>query len=96
MPQANQRHRTDLSNQDYRPGGQLARLHSQAACQRIENVRPEPLRQSHVPAVPECSQVLFQVGAIEVFRQVEAQQTAKPNCNVGIAGEIKINTQRVA
>ncbi len=64
-------------------------LERSAPCQRVEEISPEPLRQGHMPVIPELGQVRLQIGRIEIFRQLEPEQPPQPYGNIGIAAEIE-------
>ena len=56
----------------------------------------QPIGETQVPPPPEIGQVGGQVRAVEINRQTDAQQHAHATGNVGVAGEIEVQLQRIS
>ena len=65
-----------------------------AAGEGIEEIGAEPLREGHVPVVPELGQVGLEVGGVEVLRQADAEQAPEPDGDIGVAAEIEDRSAR--
>ena len=68
MPEADEQHGGDLGQQDHHRDGHRFLPRPEPASDGIKEIRAEPLGESHVPVVPELSQVGFEVGRGEVLR----------------------------
>src|SRR5437773_2244604 len=66
------------------------------AAKRDVDVVAEPCRQCDVPTPPEILYRDGRIGVIEIFRKAEAEHSRNPDSHVGVAGEIKIDLERVA
>ena len=65
------------------------------AAKRNVKVITKPGRERDVPAPPEIPDGLCHVGKLEVFEKLEAEHFAHPNRHVRVAGEIKIDLERI-
>src|SRR5262245_27560514 len=61
--------------------------------EREVKIIAEPGRQGNVPAAPEVAGVESPVGRVEVFRELHAEEVAKPPRHVRITTEVKIDLQ---
>ena len=96
VPQADDDHGGHLAGQD-NEGGRRARLAAQqAAREGRKDVEPGPIAEGDVPALPEFGDVAAQVGAVEVFGQLDAEQQAEADGDVGVAAEVEVEAQGVA
>ena len=48
-----------------------------------------------MPAIPELGQVGFGIGRGEIFGKLDADQSCRPNGNIRVAAEIKIDLEGV-
>ena len=79
---------------DHQRGGDTQGPAAVAAERDVEIVAQEP-RQRHVPAPPEILDRGGEVRPVEILRPAEAEPQAEPARDVGVAGEIEIDLQRV-
>lgn len=94
VPQADEEHRGELTEQEHRPCGD-GFVAANPAIEGIEKVRANPLRQRDVPTVPELRDVGLCVWRGEVFGEFDSDETRDANGNVGIAAEVEINLEGV-
>ena len=66
-----------------------------AAAQREVDIIPEPLTQRNMPAPPKIRDRTGQIGIVEVFRKGKAHHPAEAKRHIRIAGEVKIDLQRI-
>ncbi len=71
------------------------RLAAPVSAQGKVHIVPEPGAQGHVPAAPEFGGASGNIGIVEVFREFESEHFSQTDGHVRVAGEIKINLQRV-
>src|SRR6185295_4447568 len=90
MPQTDQGHCCQLTDKNHRPRGNVL-IAAYPAVEGIEEIRAEPLRQRHVPVIPELCEVWLGIRRGEVFRQFDADKTPNANGYVGISTKIEIN-----
>ena len=72
VPKADQNHGADLRYENDDPCRQLFSA-SQGTRYRVEEIRTKPLRQRHVPGIPELGQVRFKIRGREIFGQTDAE-----------------------
>ena len=61
------------------------------AVEGIEKIRPKPLRERYVPAVPELCKVGSGVRRRKVFREFDTDQTRNTNGNIRIAAKVEVD-----
>ena len=59
------------------------------------DVVAEPVGEGDVPAAPEVGDVEGLVGAVEVVGDGEAEEEAEAHGDVGVAGEVEVDLERV-
>ncbi len=73
-----------------------ARGRAAVAAQRDIEVVAQPERERHVPAPPEVARRRGLVRAVEVLRQLDAEEPAEADGHVGVAAEVEVDLERVA
>src|SRR6516162_5125733 len=66
------------------------------APERNVEIISKPVGQRNMPALPEFAYRLGDVRENEVFEEAKSEHQSQANGHIGVAGEIKINLQRVA
>ncbi len=95
MPKADQQHGGDLGEQDHHRNGHGLLPRPEPAGDGIKEISTEPLRESHVPVVPELSQVGFEVRRGEVLGQFDSEQLGDAESDVSIAAEVEVDLEGV-
>ena len=55
------------------------------------HIVPEELPKRHMPSPPEFRGGAGNIGVVEVFEEVEAENSAKSDCHIGVARKIVVN-----
>src|ERR1700722_8456371 len=90
MPESNQHHgRQEAEGQS--PATPTAQAHSEGR----EDVIPKPPRQTHMPALPELSDVRGQEWTVEVWGTLDAKEPTNPKRKVRVPREVGENLKNV-
>lgn len=84
MPEAGQR----PDDQDVQ---NLARMPFAVAAQRDVDIIAEPGSQRHVPAPPEFRDTGGNIGVVEVFKEIKAEDPAQPDRHVAVARKVEVD-----
>jgi len=95
MPEADEEHGGDLGQQNHHRDRHRFLPRPEPAGDGIKEVSAEPLGESHVPVVPELSQVGFEIGRGKVLRQFNSEQLCDAESNVCVATEVEVDLKGV-
>ena len=84
MPEPDQDHGDDLGDQNDHPG-LIATAAAHGARDGIKEVGTEPLREGHMPVVPELGQVRLEIRAHEIFGQSDPEDARHTDGDIGVA-----------